>query len=135
MNDREKLIKLLRKDPCKSDCENSGGACPYRKYGDCTMIDKIDMCALNKLTDHLIANGVTVQRRNPAPLTLDELRQMKDEPVYLELFNPLLISGWHIIKAVTSDKIIYRDWQHVYTPINGLGVDYNLYRYKPKERN
>lgn len=66
------------------------------------------------------------------PLTLDELRQMKDEPVYLKLFNPLLNSGWHIIKAVTSDKIIYREWQSVFTLINGLGIDYNLYRHKPE---
>lgn len=56
----------------------------------------------------------------------------KDEPVYLKVFDPLLQSGWHIIKAVTQDKIIFREWQKVYVPINGLGVTYNLYRRPPE---
>lgn len=66
------------------------------------------------------------------PLTLDELRKMKDEPTYLKVFDPLLKSGWHIVKAVTEDKIIFRDWQTVYVPIDGVGVDYNLYRRPPE---
>lgn len=66
------------------------------------------------------------------PLTLDELRKMKDEPTYLKVFDPLLKSGWHIVKAVTEDKIIFRDWQTVYVPIDGMGVDYNLYRRLPE---
>lgn len=67
------------------------------------------------------------------PLTLDELREMKDKPAYLNVFDPLLESGWHIIKAVTEDKIIFRGWQTVYVPIDGMGIDYNLYR-RPPER-
>lgn len=66
------------------------------------------------------------------PLTLDELRKMKDEPAYLKVFDPLLQSGWHIVKAVTEDKIIFRGWQTVYVPIDGMGVDYNLYRRPPE---
>ena len=66
------------------------------------------------------------------PLTLDELRKMKDGPTYLKVFDPLLKSGWHIVKAVTEDKIIFRDWQTVYVPIDGMGVDYNLYRRPPE---
>lgn len=62
------------------------------------------------------------------PLTLERLREMKDEPAYLKVFDPLLKSGWHIIKAVTKDKIIFRGWQTVYVPIDGMGVNYNLYR-------
>lgn len=62
------------------------------------------------------------------PLTLEELREMNEEPVYLKVFDPLLQSGWHIIKAVTQDKIIFRELQKVYVPIKGLGVAYNLYR-------
>ena len=38
----------------------------------------------------------------------------------------------HIIKAVTEDKIIFRGWQTVYVPIDGMGVDYNLYRRPPE---
>lgn len=66
------------------------------------------------------------------PLTLEQLREMKDEPAYLKVFDPLLESGWHIIKAVTEDKIIFRGWQAVYVPIDGMGIDYNLYRYPPE---
>lgn len=66
------------------------------------------------------------------PLTLEQLREMKDKPAYLKVFDPLLESGWHIIKAVTEDKIIFRGWQTVYVPIDGMGVDYNLYRHPPE---
>lgn len=79
--------------------------------------------------------GTLAEAEKNEPLTLDELREMVDEPAYLQIFNPLLNDrcGWHIIKAVTEDKIIYRGWQLVYTTIDGLGLDYNLYRHKPKE--
>lgn len=66
------------------------------------------------------------------PLTIEQLREMKDEPAYLKVFDPLLKSGWHIIKAVTKDKIIFRGWQTVYVPIDGMGVNYNLYRRPPE---
>lgn len=65
-------------------------------------------------------------------LTLEQLREMKDKPAYLNFFDPLLESGWHIIKAVTEDKIIFRGWQTVYVPIDGMGIDYNLYRRPPE---
>ena len=66
------------------------------------------------------------------PLTLEQLREMKDKPAYLKVFDPLLESGWHIIKAATEDKIIFRGWQTVYVPIDGMGIDYNLYRRPPE---
>ena len=66
------------------------------------------------------------------PLTLEQLREMKNKPAYLNVFDPLLESGWHIIKAVTEDKIIFRGWQTVYVPIDGMGIDYNLYRRPPE---
>lgn len=66
------------------------------------------------------------------PLTIEQLQEMKDEPAYLKVFDPLLKSGWHIIKAVTKDKIIFRGWQTVYVPIDGMGVNYNLYRHPPE---
>lgn len=66
------------------------------------------------------------------PLTIEQLREMKDEPAYLKVFDPLLKSGWHIIEAVTKDKIIFRGWQTVYVPIDGMGVNYNLYRRPPE---
>ena len=36
------------------------------------------------------------------------------------------------IKAVTEDKIIFMGWQTVYVPIDGMGIDYNLYRRPPE---
>lgn len=66
------------------------------------------------------------------PLALEELREMEGEPAYLKVFDPLLKSGWHIIKAVTEDKIIFRGWQTVYVPIDGMGIYYNLYRRPPE---
>lgn len=66
------------------------------------------------------------------PLTLEELREMDGEPAYLKVVDPLLESGWHIIKVVTEDKIIFRGWQTVYVPIDGMGIDYNLYRRPPE---
>ena len=66
------------------------------------------------------------------PLSIEQLRKMKDEPAYLKVFDPLLKSGWHIVKAVTEDKIIFRGWQTVYVSIDGMGVEYNLYRRPPE---
>ena len=82
--------------------------------------------ALTAVLD-LIADAPTLTPPNE-PLTLEQLREMKDKPAYLKVFDPLLESGWHIIKAVTEDKIIFRGWDTVYVPIDGMGIDYNLYR-------
>lgn len=76
-------------------------------------------------------NNVPTKEQNE-PLTIEQLQEMKDEPAYLKVFDPLLKSGWHIIKAVTKDKIIFRGWQTVYVPIDGMGVNYNLYRRPPE---
>ena len=66
-------------------------------------------------------------------LTMEQLTgNRKTTPAYLKVFDPLLQSGWHIIKAVTEDKIIFRGWHTVYVPISGMGVDYNLYRRPPE---
>lgn len=70
------------------------------------------------LAEYLVDHLPTLTPPNE-PLTLDELRKMKDEPVYLKVFDPLLERGWHT----------------VYVPIAGMGVDYNLYRCPPKEGN
>ena len=84
------------------------------------------------LAEYLVEHLPTFALQNE-PLTIQQLREMKDEPAYLKVFDPLLQSGWHIIKAVTADKIIFRGWGKVYVPIDGLGMTYNLYR-RPPER-
>ena len=83
------------------------------------------------LAEYLVERLPTLTQPNE-PLTLEQLREMKDQPAYLKVFDPLLESGWHIIKAVTEDKIIFRGWEKVYVPIDGLGVTYNLYRRPPE---
>lgn len=75
---------------------------------------------------------IVPEKEQNEPLSIEQLRQMKDEPAYLKVFDPLLESGWHIIKAVTESKIIFRGWQTVYVPIDGMGLDYNLYRRPPE---
>ena len=69
------------------------------------------------------------------PLTLDEIQQMNEanEPVYLYIFGSDFDSGWQIIEQITDRKIIFRGSMGVYVPIKELGVNYNLYRQKPKE--
>lgn len=65
------------------------------------------------------------------PLTLEQLREMVDKPVYLYIYDTALDSGWHIIKAVTEDKIIFRGWNTVYVTISSLGKCFDLYAYPP----
>lgn len=86
--------------------------------------------ALNTVLDYI--NDELALTPQHEALTLDELREMKDEPAYLKVFDPLLESGWHIVKAVTEDKIIFRGWGKVYVPIDVLGETYNLYRRPPE---
>ena len=61
MDDREKLMELLASCPCESECDEMVGSCPHRKNGNCNEIYKLSYCAISKLAQHLIANGVTVQ--------------------------------------------------------------------------
>ena len=65
------------------------------------------------------------------PLTLEQLREMDGKPVYLYIYDTALSSGWHIIKAVTKDKIIFRGWDTVYVPISSIGKSFDLYAYPP----
>lgn len=65
------------------------------------------------------------------PLTLEQLRGMVDKPAYLYIYDTELNSGWHIIKSVTEDKIIFRGWNTVYVPISSLGKSFDLYAYPP----
>lgn len=59
---REKLMQLVAICPCESSCEGLPGSCPNRKNSFCNNFYKLPYCAFGKLVDHLIANGVTVQR-------------------------------------------------------------------------
>lgn len=75
---------------------------------------------------------LALERLEPVgPLTLEQLREMVDKPAYLYIYNTALDSGWHIIKAVTKDKIIFRGWNTVYVPISSIGKCFDLYAYPP----
>ena len=105
--------------------------------------------AISRIKDHMEHHGIgkyphlklkealdmAIEALSPPnePLTIEQLRDMDGELVYLKTFDPLLESGWHVIKAVAEDKIIFRDLQPVYMPIKGMGTNYNLYRNPPEE--
>lgn len=82
--------------------------------------------------DEAVSMAISALTPPNEPLTLEELREMDGQPAYLKVFDPRIESGWHIIKTVTEDKIIFRGWHTVYVPISGMGVDYNLYRRPPE---
>ena len=106
--------------------------CPVGRYGRNYVYgsDREKYDTLDEIID-VLENLPTLTPPNE-PLTIEQLREMKDKPAYLNVFDPLLESGWHIIKAVTEDKIIFRGWQTVYVPTDGMGIDYNLYRRPPE---
>lgn len=55
---RDRLIKLL----CGVKCEGGEeiGNCPQRRDGQCRTVQKLEMCQIGAITDHLLANGVIV---------------------------------------------------------------------------
>ena len=55
---RDRLIKLL----CGVECEGEEtfGNCPQRRDGQCRTVQKLEMCQIGAIADHLIANGVIV---------------------------------------------------------------------------
>lgn len=104
----------------------------HEGWGDCPMCTDGAYSTMGGMLFDTAEDAISALSLPNEPLTIEQLREMKDEPAYLKVFDPLLKSGWHIIKAVTKDKIIFRGWQTVYVPIDGMGVNYNLYRCPPE---
>ncbi len=84
------------------------------------------------------------ERENPKPLTLDELREMVGEPVYIvQLIDGKLnfdseLSRWDILTAIDDDDSDEDDPTAWFTEDeNEILEDYDetwiVYRYKPKE--
>ena len=73
-----------------------------------------------------------LDRDNPQPLTIEELRQMDQEPVYVVPLNHGKDTAaewcvmWHDEAAIPGDEC----WAW---PINNYGKTWIAYRYKPKE--
>lgn len=62
---KKRLIELLSTCVCEGPEEI--GSCPSRKFGKCGEVEKLSYCAIQKIADHLIANGVTIQPAVPGP--------------------------------------------------------------------
>ena len=56
---RKRLIELLCAVECKGDDRREGG-CSFRQDDQCNRINKLDMCMIEQIADHLLANGVIV---------------------------------------------------------------------------
>lgn len=78
-----------------------------------------------------MTNDRSVDVNKMVPLTLDQLREKVDEPVYLYIYNSALDSGWQIIKQITDTKILFRHQHSIYVPIGGIGKSFDLYAYPP----
>ena len=99
MTEREKLIKLICGAACESELEGKPGSCPYRRNGKCGEIDRLDYCAVQRIADHLIANGVTVQRWIPVTERLPDLVPCSAGTAYSEAVN-VLTSGRKVLTAI-----------------------------------
>ena len=61
---RDRLIELLCDVKCDGADRREGG-CMARVDGGCVIIDRLDMCMIEKIADHLLANGVILQPCKP----------------------------------------------------------------------
>ena len=59
---RDRLIEFLCAVACKGDDRREGG-CGFRQNDRCNRIEKLDMCMIECIADHLLANGVIVPCR------------------------------------------------------------------------
>lgn len=58
---KERLVELL----CNIECngEEGFGNCPYRIGGKCGKAQRLEMCSVFAIADHLLANGVIVPKK------------------------------------------------------------------------
>lgn len=114
MDEREKLFELLKNVSAK--CQTTGGV---------TWWD---------FADHLIANGVTFKEQEAKePLTIEELKQMNGEPVWLPEEN-----AWGIINIDEDGQWAGKPFVTFY--YKSVECNYDIqkrktkcYRHKPKE--
>ena len=110
MTDRERLIDLLCKVECKGADRRDGG-CSYRQDDRCNRIEKLDMCMIECIADHLLTNGVIV----PPCKVGDRLYEIVEMPKHT------FISEFPII--VEPQQIIYRNiiGNHSCIPFDKIG--------------
>ena len=87
------------------------------------------------LTMALDALREKAEREDPKPLTIEELRQMNGEPVWVEEFSGRIdTTGWALVEV--DDRGTYKGVPFVvdrYCTWNVITRGLHCYRYKPKE--
>lgn len=69
------------------------------------------------------------EREDPKPLTLEELRQMDGEPVWMDAFEWRISYGVSTINGSLCLATGFDSW----IPLDGYGETWFAYRHKPKE--
>lgn len=99
---RDRLMKLLCGVEC--DGEETFGNCPQRRDGQCGTVQKLEMCQIGAIADHLLANGVIVppckvgdtvwylNRYHSISMRKDAVYEAKVVRVYVEKENTLCLS-------------------------------------------
>lgn len=105
---KDELVKLLYHASCESELEGQLGSCPYRKNGRCGEVERLDLCAVQHLADHLIANGVTIQRWIPVAERLPDLIPCDAGTAYSEAVN-VLTSGRKVLRAIWDGEDFIAD--------------------------
>lgn len=70
------------------------------------------------------------ERENPKPLTLEELRQMEGEPVFLVIEN-LDVQRWAILDFSGDERTSFQNGLRFLNEV--YGMTWICYRHKPKE--
>ena len=71
-----------------------------------------------------------IERGNQKPLTLDELREMGGEPVYVVWPDGRIKNGWMIVGSTIWIDLF---WDDLHDERSDYGFAWVAYRYKPKE--
>jgi len=80
----------------------------------------------------IVALREQAERDNPKPLSLEELREMDGEPVWVEKLDNSQLSGWHVVDGSGDDAfLVAKDRWRI--PVDCLGNYRIAYRYKPRE--
>ena len=110
-------------------------------------IDYLEQCVdgFDPDFDEAVSLSVTAlraqqERENPKPLTLDELRQMDGEPVWLHTFSSIQkktnISQWVILESIGNSNAVFLKGgcnSRITKWFCNYGTTWLVYRYKPKD--
>lgn len=90
---------------------------------------------IDAYTMAIVALKEKAERENPKPLTIEELRQMDGEPVWVKELSELIDqTGWALVEV--ADRGTYKGVPYVKCHICTWDVSFrglHCYRYKPKE--